>query len=121
MFLLRVDKIEASYILSFKKKAPNSLGLWGQNPSKTWTLLSYRSVFVKLNQTSCQEQIELSGFLANELSAFLFLDGSSLGTGDERRTIASLTIVEELSIANLPRLLRSQGGRWLWVTPSSCY
>jgi hypothetical protein len=46
----------------------------------------------------CQEQIELSGLLANELSAFLFLDERWFRTGAERRTNASLTHAEELSI-----------------------
>ena len=50
----------------------------------------------------CQEQIELS--------AFLFTEGIPLRTGAERRTSASLTIAEELSIADLPRLLRSEAG-----------
>ena len=60
-----------------------------------------------------QEQIELSGFIANELSAFSVPQGSHFwGTGGERRTFAFLNgfVWEELSIANFPQLLWSMAG-----------
>ena len=60
-----------------------------------------------LNGALCQEQIDLSGLLAKELSAFLFYDEPWFRTGAERRTNASLTQAEELSIVHLPQLLRS--------------
>lgn len=55
----------------------------------------------------CQEQIEMSGLLANEMSAFLFQLEDPIGTGDERRTFASLLDSQELSTVNLPRPLRA--------------
>jgi acyl-CoA synthetase (AMP-forming)/AMP-acid ligase II len=58
----------------------------------------------------CQEQIELSGFVTRELSAFLFRErGRHFGTGGERRTCASPDD-EELSTTHLPRPLPSEAG-----------
>ncbi len=71
---------------------------------------TYKKMLImsRIKILQCQEQIELSGLLANELSAFLFLDESSLGTGAERRTNAGLTHAEELSIA----IFRAFCGAW---------
>jgi hypothetical protein len=61
----------------------------------------------------CQEQIDLSGCVAHELSAFSVPQRSSfLRTGGERRTFAFLNgfDAEELSIAIFPQPLRSLAG-----------
>jgi hypothetical protein len=69
----------------------------------------------------CQEQIELSGFVANELSAFSVLqEGSFLRTGGERRMFAFLASYSCAGVihSHFPAALAEHGGKWLWVTPS---
>ncbi|MDI6616041.1 MAG: hypothetical protein QME27_04945, partial [Syntrophaceae bacterium] len=61
----------------------------------------------------CQEQIELSGFVAHELSAFSVLSGGlTFRTGGKRRTCAFLNHFsgDELSTAIHPQLLESKAG-----------
>jgi hypothetical protein len=78
---------------------------------------------VKTIAKECQEQIELSGLVANELSAFSVLQGGSiLRTGGERRMFASLASDSCAGVihSHFPAAFAEHGGKWLWVTPV-CY
>lgn len=68
----------------------------------------------------CQEQIDLSGFVARDMSAFLFRErGRHFGTGGERRTFAFLDSGSSPGVihSHFPAALAEHGGKWLWVTP----
>jgi len=73
---------------------------------------------------------ELSGFVANELSAFSVLqEGPILRTGGERRMFAFLASYFCAGVihSHSPAAFAEHGGKWLWVTPFllrrlfSCY
>ena len=90
----------------------------------------YRYDIQKDKNKWCQEQIELSGFVANELSAFSVLqEGSILRTGGERRMFAFLASYSCAGVihSHSPAAFAEHGGKWLWVTPFllrrlfSCY
>jgi len=76
----------------------------------------------------CQENFimvsranELSGFVANELSAFSVLqEGAILRTEGERRMFAFLASYSCAGVihSHSPAAFAEHGGKWLWVTPS---
>jgi hypothetical protein len=75
----------------------------------------------KLLKKDCQEQIELSGFVANELSAFSVLhEGSILRTGGERRMFAFLASYSCAGVihSHSPAAFAEHGGKWLWIALS---
>jgi hypothetical protein len=64
---------------------------------------------------------ELSGFVANELSAFSVLhEGSILRTGGERRMFAFLASYSCAGVihSHSPAAFAEHGGKWLWIALS---
>jgi hypothetical protein len=80
-------------------------------------MISKERRFVNRFFVVCQEQIELSGFVARELSAFLFHEGGDIleqeGSGGRALPQRMRSYPQPI-----PAAFAERGGRGLWVTPS---
>jgi hypothetical protein len=66
----------------------------------------------------CQEQTELSGFVANELSAFSVHREGSIMNRKRAADVRILILIAGVIHSPSPAAFAEHGGRGLWVTPS---